>query len=312
MERARDIMTLVDDFLLYLQREKNYSDNTVKAYERDLYQLENYLQDYEGMEVLEDIDNLEYLMMRKYLAYLNSQHLAKSTVSRKLGACRSFYKYLLRMQIVDANPAAEVVSPKKEKKLPRFLYYDEVEALMEAPGDDVWGRRDRAILEMCYAGGFRVSELVSINMMSINKNGRFVSVVGKGSKQRIVPVGQVALTAVENYLASLRAEAAAGNLKFTPDFGDRSPLFLNQRGGRLTTRSVQNIVKKYVEQAAIKKKISPHALRHSFATHLLENGADLRSVQELLGHSSISTTQIYTHVSKSTVRSVYNKTHPRA
>lgn len=305
-------MTLVDDFLLYLQREKNYSENTVNAYERDLYQLENYLQDYEGMEVLEDIDNLEYLMMRKYLAYLNSQHLAKSTIARKLGACRSFYKYLLRMQIVDANPAAEVVSPKKEKKLPKFLYYDEVEALMQSPADDVWGRRDRAILEMCYAGGFRVSELVSINMMSINKSGRFVSVVGKGSKQRIVPVGQMALAAVEDYLSALRAEAAEGNLKFSPDFSARSPLFLNQRGGRLTTRSVQNIVKKYVEQAAIKKKISPHALRHSFATHLLENGADLRSVQELLGHSSISTTQIYTHVSKSTVRSVYNKTHPRA
>lgn len=312
MERARDIITLVNDFLFYLQSEKNYSDNTVKAYERDLYQLERYLENYEGKTVLDDIDNLEYLMMRKYMAYLNSLHLAKSTIARKLGACRSFYRYLLRMQIVDASPAAEVVSPKKEKKLPRFLYYDEVDALMKAPADDLWGRRDRALLEMCYAGGLRVAELVSINMMSINKNGCFVSVVGKGSKQRIVPIGQVALESVDRYLASLRAEAADEKLSFVPNFAADAPLFLNRRGGRLSVRSVQNIVKKYVEQAAIKKKISPHALRHSFATHLLENGADLRSVQELLGHSSISTTQIYTHVSKSAVRSVYNKTHPRA
>ena len=312
MENTKDMITLVNDFLLYLQTEKNYSENTIKSYERDLYQLERYLEEYEGEYVLDNIENLEYLMMRKYMAYLSSKKLAKSTIARKLGACRSFYRYLMIRQIVDSSPPSEVVTPKREKKLPKFLYYDEIEALMKSPADDLWGRRDRAILEICYAGGLRVSELVGINMMDINRSGRFVSVVGKGNKQRIVPIGQVALAAVDNYISSLRQAAKAGELKFVPAFGSGAPLFINQRGGRLTVRSVQNIVRKYVEQAAIKKKISPHALRHSFATHLLENGADLRSVQELLGHVSISTTQIYTHVSKSTIRSVYNKTHPRA
>ena len=312
MEKAKDIITLVNDFLLYLETEKNYSANTVKSYERDLYELERYLAEYEGDYVLDDIDNLEYLMMRKYMGYLNSRKLAKSTIARKLGACRSFYKYLLRKQIVDSSPPSEVTIPKKEKKLPKFLYYDEMEALLMAPGNDLWGLRDKAILELCYAGGFRVSELVGINLGDINRNGRFVTVLGKGNKTRIVPIGKAALLAIDNYQQSMKKAYREEKIKFMPDFGFDAPLFLNQRGGRLTTRSVQNIVKKYVEQAAIKKKISPHGLRHSFATHLLENGADLRSVQELLGHVNISTTQIYTHVSKSTVRSVYNKTHPRA
>lgn len=312
MDKPKDIITLVNDFLLYLEREKNYSANTVKSYERDLYELERYLSEYEGEYVLDNIDNLEYLMMRKYIGYLNSKKLAKSTVTRKLSTCRSFYKYLLRKEIVNSSPPSEVANPKKEKKLPKFLYYDEIVALLNAPADDLWGLRDKAILELCYAGGFRVSELVGINIGDINRNGRFVTVLGKGNKARTVPIGNIAVLAVDKYQKEMKTAYEENKLRFVPGFGIGSPLFVNRQGGRLTARSVQSIVKKYVEQAAIKKKISPHGLRHSFATHLLENGADLRSVQELLGHVNISTTQIYTHVSKSTIRSVYNKTHPRA
>ncbi len=312
MAENKNVVDLVNDFLLYLTVEKHYAKNTVNSYERDLYQLEHYLEDYESEAVLNNIDEIDYALMRRYLAYLNSLHLAKSTISRKLSACRSFYRYLMKKQIVEASPPSEVITPKKEKRLPKFLYYDEMKAVLEAPADDLWGRRDKAILEVCYGGGLRVSELVSINMTDINKNGRFVSVVGKGSKQRVVPIGAAAVAAVGVYKETLRREYLDGELKFMPDFGPGKPLFLNQKGGRLTARSVIDIVNKYVEAAAVKKKISPHALRHSFATHLLENGADLRSVQELLGHENISTTQIYTHVSKSVMREVYNKTHPRA
>lgn len=312
MENSRNLIDLVNDFLLYLQAEKNYSNNTINSYEKDLYQLETYLKEYEDESYLDDIDKIDYFVLRKYVVYLNNRHLSKNTISRKLSSYRSFYKYLIKKGICESNPAAEIITPKKEKRLPKFLYYEEMESVLNAPQDDLWGRRDRAVLEVCYGGGFRVSELVSINMTDINKNGGFVSVIGKGNKQRIVPLGQEAVAAVDRYLQSLRAAALNGELKFLPDLGMNAPLFLNQRGGRLTVRSVRNILNKYVEQAAVKKKISPHALRHSFATHLLENGADLRSVQELLGHESISTTQIYTHVSKSMLRSVYNETHPRA
>lgn len=312
MEANKNMIDLVNDFLLYLTAEKNYSEHTVKSYETDLYQLEEYIKKYEDESLLDDVSRIDYFIIRKYMAYLNSRHLSKNTISRKLSSFRGFFKYLLKNEIVDSSPPSEVATPKREKRLPKFLYYDEIEVLLQAPEDDLWGRRDKALLEVCYGGGLRISELEGINMMDINKSGRFVSVVGKGSKQRIVPLGQEALQAVEIYTRSLRQAALAGELKFLPDFGVDAPLFINQRGGRLSARSIRTLLNKYVEKAALKKKISPHALRHSFATHLLENGADLRSVQELLGHENISTTQIYTHVSKSTLRAVYNKTHPRA
>ncbi len=303
---------LAEDFLLYLQVEKNYSANTIHAYSVDIHEMISYIENLEGPEISSDPKNLEYLMVRQYMAFLQSRDLSKRTMARKLAACRSYYRYLLREDLVEDNPPSEVITPKLEKKLPKFLYYDELEAMLHAPGDDVWGKRDRAVLEVAYGGGFRVGELVRINIGNINRQAMFIVVLGKGNKERVSPIGQEALSAIERYLAALRQEKANGSLKFQPDLSFGAPLFINQRGGRLTDRSVRNIVNKYVEQACIKKKISPHSLRHTFATHLLENGADLRAVQELLGHENLSTTQIYTHVTKSNMRAVYDKTHPRA
>lgn len=312
MTEVQNMMDLVNDFLLYLTAEKGYALNTVAAYERDLYQLEQYLRE-EGEEaVLDDVRQMDYLLLRRYVAYLSGKHLSKNTINRKLASLRGFFRYLMKLEIVDANPAAEVTGLKRQKRLPKFLYYDEIALLLSMPGEDLWGRRDRALLEVCYGSGLRVSELVGLNIEDVHQNGGFLSVLGKGGKQRIVPLGENAAAALNRYREILRQTALEHTLKFLPDFSPDAPLFLNRRGGRLSARSVRTILNRYVEKAALKQKISPHALRHSFATHLLENGADLRSVQELLGHENIATTQIYTHVSKGALRAVYEKTHPRA
>lgn len=304
-----NMRVLLDDFLLHIETHKNYSEKTVINYERDLLRLMNYLSATYGEEILDYPQKLKFLHLRKYVLQLQSDGLSKSSVSRHIASQRSYFKYLCQMEILADSPAESLLPPKKDERLPKFLYYDEVEDLMGACPSDVWGLRDHALLEVAYGGGLRISELSAINMLDINENAGFVIVLGKGNKERVVPLGEVAIQAVFDYKQALAREP----LKFLLEFKAGDPLFINRRnGGRLTHTAITDILNKYVNAAAIKKKISPHALRHSYATHLLENGADIRAVQELLGHESLNATQVYTHISKSNMRKVYDKTHPRA
>ncbi|MEG1500847.1 MAG: tyrosine recombinase XerC [Clostridiales bacterium] len=295
---------LLEKFLFYLQIEKNCADNTIQAYRRDLEKFIAFIEK-DSSKPKPDIDpnDVDTWTMRRYLSYLQKTGLDKNSIAQHLAACRSFYRYLCREDLAEANYASFVATPKKNKLLPKFLYYPEMEALLLAPDSSLLGKRNRAILEVLYGGGLRVGEIVTANIKDIDLDVGYIRVMGKGSKERLVPLGLLALDAVEDYLQTRRA--------VDPRHKDE-PLFLNKNGGRLSDRGIRYMLDKYVEQVALKEKISPHTLRHSFATHLLENGADLRSVQEFLGHSSMSTTQIYTHITKNRMKDVYNKTHPRA
>lgn len=296
---------LIDRFLLYLQTEKHYSFHTLRGYGADLQRFALFLAAQQNVEPEQASPrHLDALTMRGYLAYLRRHNLSKKTMSRQLSAVRSFYRFLCREGEADENVAALVASPKSEKRLPRFLYQPEMEALLAAPGRDLTGLRDRAILELLYGGGLRVGELEGLNWDDLDFAIGYARVLGKGGKERLVPLGQFALESVQAYCRERQQQGQAVKAK--------EPLLLNRFGGRLSSRSICNIVHKYTEIAAINKKISPHALRHSFATHLLDNGADFRAVQELLGHANLSTTQIYTHVTKSRIREAYDKAHPRA
>lgn len=282
----------VDKFISYLQVEKNYSAHTILNYRIDL---ENFL----GYIDKTPVQSVDYQLLRKYLAHLRTFDLKPRTLARKLSTLRSFYKYLFREGIIKNSPATLLMSPKLDKPLPKFLTETEMERFVEAPDiKTVSGKRDRAILETLYSTGIRVSELVGLNIMDVDLIGNVAKVSGKGKKERLVPIGSKAVGAIKDYLDQ-RAE--------TPQ-----ALFLNKNGTRLTSRGVFNITDKYIKVASANKEISPHVLRHSFATHLLNRGADLRSVQELLGHVNLSTTQIYTHVSTDKLKKVYDKAHPRA
>ncbi len=285
----------IQKFLTYLEIEKNASAHTLLNYQIDLKQLREFLQD-------KDLLKLDRLDIRKHLAYLKAKELRKRSVARKLSAFRSFFRFLLREGYISSDPVSGVSSPKLEKKLPLFLDVDKVAKLLESPEKKaLQGLRDRAILETLYSTGMRVSELVGLNIGQVDFIGGILKVYGKGKKERLLPIGDRALRAIRDYLA-----------KDTVQKKDSRALFLNRNNKRLTDRGVQNIVAKYIHRTSLKEKISPHTLRHSFATHLLDRGADLRSVQELLGHASLSTTQIYTHITTEHLKSVYNKAHPRA
>ncbi len=226
-------------------------------------------------------------------------------MARKLATLRSFVRYLCREEVLDGNPIAAVATPKQEKRLPRFLYPQEIKTLIDAPDTNrISGLRDQAILELLYATGIRVSELVALNLSNIDTQNGYVKVTGKGGKERIVPMGNKACQAMDKYLP-----ARQKTIRKEPN--QEPAVFLNKFGQRLTARSVRNIINKYVQQVALNQKVSPHTLRHTFATHLLNGGADLRSVQELLGHVKLSTTQVYTHVTKERIKSVHDKNHPR-
>jgi integrase/recombinase XerC len=288
----------IDQFIRYLATERNVSVHTLEAYRSDLEQFCNFLHIERGDDA--DVETVNHLLIRSYLAFLHKSH-KKSSIGRKLASIRAFFKYLLRMGKVAKNPAELVSTPKKEKRVPFHLTIDEVISLVEAPkGAELLTLRDRVILETLYSCGIRVSELTGLDVMHLDLEEGLVRVLGKGNKERIVPLGSYARQAISAYLG-IRSNPPAD-----------APLLLNARGGRLTSRSVGRIIDKYILKLATVKKISPHTLRHTFATHLLEGGADLRAIQELLGHASLSTTQKYTHVSIDRLMEVYDKAHPKA
>jgi len=325
--------TITREFLNYLQFEKRFSEHTAKCYGTDLQQFTEFLiahsdsspsapepisfaQQQAGpatalaTETKPNVDQLllstDVNTVRAYLAQLNEKQYSKSTIARKLATLRSFYKFLVKRNQVISNPVTVVRTPKQDKKLPRFLEYEEVKKLLETPPIDNWlGARDRAILETLYSTGIRVSELVALNMDDVDFLGEVVHVRGKGKKERIAPIGSSALQVIQYYM-EFRNKRAQSN----PNF-DSKVLFVNKHGRRLSTRSVRRKMDKYLKMAGLDPLISPHTLRHSFATHMLNNGADLRSVQELLGHQSLSTTQIYTHLTTKKLKEVYHDAHPR-
>lgn len=307
------------DYVGYLRLNRNISPHTVRAYESDVTQYLSWIAIDRGRKVstLAPAD-LDLSTVRLYLAGLNRLGHARSSVARKLSAVRGFVKYLRREGVLDHDPAALAVAPKLDKTIPAHLSETEMTRLLETPdASSPLGRRDRAILELFYASGLRLSELVGIDLEDVNLNGRVVRVLGKGSKERIVPFNQAAERAIRAWLKDRAALVMAGGSSTVPTRGraraERAePLFVNYRGGRLTGRSVHRLVGRYVRQCSTRLGISPHALRHSFATHLLQHGADLRTIQELLGHVRLTTTERYTHVNAAQLLEVYRKAHPRA
>lgn len=296
----------IGDFLDYLTFERNVSPNTVAAYRDDLESFLSFLcNDYLslGRDQLE-FSRVDHLAVRSYLAHLSRRKLSRSSTARHLSALRTFFKYLVREGVVEANPARTVATPKREKHLPAVLQTSDVALLLEQPDTSTpLGVRDAAFLELLYASGLRISELVGIDLDDLELRARLVKVRGKGAKERIVPFGSKAEAALRAWLA-LRSE-------LVPDV-DEQAVFVNYRGKRITTRSVRRLFDGYLKDAALRAGISPHTLRHSFATHLLNAGADLRGIQELLGHASLSTTQKYTHLNDWQLMAVYKKAHPRA
>jgi integrase/recombinase XerC len=299
----------IKNFLRYLKVERNYSDHTVRNYESDLRQFAGFMQQ-RGKQTGGEANTpllpgqVDHLDIRAYLASLYRRN-AKSSVARKLSALRSFFGYLVRQAEIKQNPADMVSAPKMGKSIPDFLPVDEAFQLMHGPDTDtVLGSRDRAILEVLYSCGLRVSELTGLNLDSLDLELGIARVIGKGNKERVVPIGDKAKRALSDYL-KMRGELLAGRT-------EHRVLFLNNRGGRLSSRSVARLVKKHMQRCNLGRPLSPHGLRHSFATHLLDAGADLRAVQEMLGHVSLSTTQRYTHLSVDKLMAEYDKAHPRS
>ena len=287
-------------YVNYLEAERNVSPYTVRNYTTDLLGFFNFLKT-KRIDSLKEVDRH---VLRGYLSHLMEEGVVKGSIARKLSAIRSFYRYLLREGEVSASPVADT-SPKLDKRLPTFLTLEEIERLLNAPDlTTPQGQRDRALLELLYASGLRVSELVSLNLEQIDLITGEIRVRGKGSKERVTLMGKPAINALTTYLYQ-------GRIKLLSKKGS-SALFLNRYGGRLTERSVQKILGKYAKIANVGKRVHPHMLRHTFATHLLDGGADLRVVQELLGHANLSSTQIYTHVTKSQAKKVYLSAHPMA
>ncbi len=310
---------LVRQFLDYLKLEKHFSDYTVKSYGADLIQFGLFLagdigqshatppsEAYTSMAIDDKLVKCEPLTVREFLAYLYAQNYTKSTTARKLATLRSFYKFLIRRSLVSINPLSTIRTPKQEKRLPKCLDLEQVQKLLDAPGDsDLLGARDKAMLEVLYSSGIRVSELVELELADIDLQEGILRVRGKGRKDRLTPIGSQAIRAVQRYFELKALDAKSVNQT-------NGRVFLNKHGESLSTRSVRRKLDKYLVAAGLDPGISPHTLRHSFATHLLNNGADLRSVQELLGHQSLSTTQVYTHLTTSRMKQVYDQAHPRA
>ncbi len=325
-------------FTHYLTEERHFSPYTARCYGADLRQLVEYLTDELGVDPDEareqnamnareganhaDADGSitgvickgDPDTIRNFLAHLGDQQYSPATMARKIATLRSFYKWADRRGLVDGNPMTLIRTPRQNKRLPKAITIEQVERLLSAPDDsDVLGRRDRAMLETLYSTGIRVSELVALDAQDLDASGEALHVRGKGRKERLVPLGSHALGAVRRYIDMLSHDPRFAEAWRAASGGQgRCALFLNKHGSRLSSRSVRRKLDKYLRQVGLDPTISPHTLRHSFATHLLENGADLRSVQELLGHQSLSTTQVYTHLSAQHTRDAYNQAHPRA
>jgi len=336
--------SLITEFLNYLKFERHFSPHTAKCYSADLTQFCAFLAgDKEGAQsgqsfaltagaltsraadsahpagpgtagtaVLPQTDTQQKLrevepeQVKSFLAFLGTQSYSKSTIARKLATLRSFYKFCLRRGYIQAHPLASIRTPKQEKRLPKYLEMEQITKLLSTPDDKtLLGARDRAMLEVLFSTGVRVSELVDLDFADVDFSGQTTRVRGKGKKQRTAPIGQTAIAAIRRYLELRRADARSAA-------SDQNALFVNKHGQRLSTRSVRRKLDKYLAEAGLDPNISPHTLRHSFATHMLNNGADLRSVQELLGHQSLSTTQIYTHLTTPRLKAVYDDAHPRS
>ncbi|HEX9901513.1 MAG TPA: tyrosine recombinase XerC [Acidobacteriota bacterium] len=290
----------LEEFQNFLRHEKNASAHTIAAYGRDLRQLADYLGE-KGCR----LRSVDHVVLRGFLVRLYEKKQKKSTIARKLAALRSFFQYGLKRKWMAENPARLLSSPKQDHPVPSFLSEPEAAALLDLPRkDNVSGLRDRAFLELLYASGLRVSELTGLDLEDLSLSERLVRVKGKGRKERLIPFGRMAEESLRAYL-SRRLELGAGR-------APENAVFLNRLGTRLTPRSVERAVDKYIRQTAVRRKISPHSLRHSFASHLLSRGADLRVIQELLGHESLATTQKYTHLDLGQLLETYRKSHPRA
>ncbi len=291
------IETYAGEFLEKLSLEKGFSKHTIRAYQNDLVQFSNFLE----VEKCKGLKYINHLLLRKFLAILRSENYSTTTIARKVAALRSFFKYLNLQGIIGQNPFEILRTPKQAKKLPHFLSMNDVDTLIKTPDETfTFGLRDRAILETLYSTGIRVSELTGLDEDDVDFYGGLMKVQGKGKKERLVPLGSFAIKALKEYIDSKGL------------INKNRPLFLNKYGGRLSSRSVARLLDKYLKLTGINLLTSPHTFRHSFATHMLDKGADLRSVQELLGHANLSTTQIYTHVTTERLKQVYDKTHPRA
>ena len=295
---------LLEQFRAYLLVEKNFSQYTAKAYTSDVMSFLIWLED-------TDVSSVDYNKIREYLRFIYKYNYKKTTVARKISALRTFYKYLYRERVVEANPVSGVSAPKKTKSLPNFLDKEEIEQILnnvniESPS----GFRNRAILELLWATGMRISELSGLNFGDLNLEHNEIKVFGKGSKERIVLISERAKQYLERYIHTARRLVAKDFPP--PPQEENSPVFINNTGYRLNPKTIRNVINSIVEKISLPQKVTPHMFRHSFATYLIENGADLRVVQELLGHASISNTQIYTHISTKHLTDTYNKAHPRA
>lgn len=289
------------DYIHYLMVERGLSDNTINSYRRDLTQYVSFMQKECKLEEAKEIQRVHIMQFLNHLYDLNR---SVSTIARILSTIRSFHQFLVREYNVDHDPSLHIETPKKERRLPKVLTNEDVDKLLDLPGNDPLTIRNKAMLEVLYATGLRVSELLSLTMNDMHLTMGFVRCIGKGSKERIVPLGRLAQQAIEKYTLDARPKLLKGK--------NEDALFLNHHGRPMTRQGFWKILKGIARDKNIKKEITPHTLRHSFATHLLENGADLRAVQEMLGHADISTTQIYTHVTKTRLKDVYKNFHPRA
>ncbi len=330
---------LVEQFVNYLRYERHFSPYTARCYEADLRQYSEFL----GSESTPDAQHApapgseggpngdngsnngdpsavqgamrgaDAMLIRRFLAHLDGFGYSPATTARKIATLRSFYKWMLHRELVETNPMLLIRTPKQAKRLPKAITVEQVDKLLSMPDNrQTLGARDRAILETLYSTGVRVSELVDLNVTDLDTEGQTLHVRGKGKRERIVPLGSHAMAAIRHYLTLLEPDARFTKLRQASLAGETIPLFVNKNGGRLSSRSVRRKLDKYLAAAGLDPTVSPHTLRHSFATHLLDNGADLRSVQELLGHQSLSTTQIYTHLSTMRLRDSYDQAHPRA
>jgi integrase/recombinase XerC len=297
--------TAIGRFLQYLRVERNASELTVKSYREDLTALADYLAEARG-GVCPRPDDVAVLELRGYVAALHDAGYAQTTIARRLASLRSFFRFGQREGWTRTNPAKPLRNPRKPRKLPHFLSSADIGTLLSSPsGDTPMGVRDRAILETMYSAGLRVSEVVGLDQSDLDFDADVLRVRGKGRRERLSPIGSYAVRALKRWLPLRKLHATVAS-------GPAAPVFVNKFGRRLTTRSVARMLEKYLRQTGLDRRTTPHSLRHSFATHLLDRGADIRSVQELLGHKSLVTTQIYTHVSTAALRAAYEKAHPRA